>query len=313
MKIKSLNKLKSDKNDDDNDNEDKKINLANNFFGAVGEKTEDKNFQKIFSKDVFSKSIKNKYISYANNEFSPIVNITGEAKIDNISSYVKNQKNLIENFNEIRDSWKFKVLQFFEKFPEEKIRNYFGEKVCLYYHFICFYSRYLCLITFIGVIVYILQMTDSYESMNIEIFSKQGIQKSRYIMVVNTFYTFFVIIWSTIFVEMWKRNQARYAAYWGMDDIENKQTILPTFKGKIRRSPYNDDMNEPYSSRWRFIVRQIFAYLISLTIVFFVILFVVLLLIYKNDITVNKLGGKYHEAYMQFPSKEGFFKFFLIL
>ena len=317
-------------NKDNNHNQIKNINLSNNFFCEVGEKTEDKKkLHNIFSKDVFlksDKSIKFKYNSINFNKafkdnnnnnknenantFNQIISIKGEAKIHNIESHIKNQQNLFENFNEIRDSWKFSIYEFFcySNFPEEKIRNYFGEKICLYYLFLDLYLKFLTIISLLGIIVYILQMTDSYESYDIEIFYNKGYLKSRYIIVINTFYTFFVIIWSTIFIEIWNRKEAKYASLWGHgqeeDEIETKDNVLPTFKGKIGRSPFNDEMNEPYFPRYKFITRQIIAYSISIFIVIVEIIIVVLLLLYKNHISFNKLGGEYHSLYLQFPSKK---------
>lgn len=323
VQIKSINKAKTEndleevKNEEIQENEDKdkdknKLNLANNFFSVVGEKTQDKNLNKIFSKDVFQKS-SNRQIKFDSNdnEFNPIVSIKGESKVNNIDKYINDQKCLSENFNEIRDSWKFSILSPFRSFPEEKVRNYFGEKVCLYYHYFLLYTRFLSIISFVGFIVYILQITDTYESRNIEIFYDKGIQKSRYVIIINCFYSFFVITWSTIFIEIWKRQEAKHASLWGQGELESREAILPTFRGKIRRSPFNDEMNEPYSSRFKFIVRQILAYLISLAIVVILITFVVLLLIYKNNISRNNLGGEYNNLYVQFPSKKKINKYLI--
>jgi hypothetical protein len=48
---------------------------------------------------------------------------------------------------------------------------------------------------------------------------------------------FSVAIWSTIFLEKWKREQATYTVKWGMDNAMEKEPQRPEFVGDWHVSP----------------------------------------------------------------------------
>jgi len=206
----------------------------------------------------------------------------------------------IEDFSLIRKTWKFNLLG---NFPTDQIRNYFGEKICFYFLFLSLYTKYLFFLSLIGIFVYIVQITDSYESYNIEFYSKNGFEKSNFIIIINTLYSFSVIIWSTLFLENWKKKQITAATIWGQLDFENQEVIMSTFRGKLRRSPINDEVNEIYNSLFRTFIRKIIAYVLSLVIVIIVVTLVIYLLFFRNWLVINKIWGTNNKIIQNVPSK----------
>jgi anoctamin-10/anoctamin-7 len=110
--------------------------------------------------------------------------------------------------------------------PLDEIRDYFGEKVALYFSFLEFYTRMLILPTVCGLVFFILQLTaDSIED-----------AKGLYI------FAFIVIFWCTAFGEVWKRKEARHRLNWGMLNFIEKEQTRPEFVGEYIRSPINGNL-----------------------------------------------------------------------
>lgn len=104
--------------------------------------------------------------------------------------------------------------------PLDEIRAYFGEAVALYFAFLTFYNRLLVLPAFIGLIFFLWQM---------------GAGKVD-VEAIPVF-ALFVSVWATIFLELWKRYEARYRVRWGMTKFKEKEQPRPDFKGTWRPSP----------------------------------------------------------------------------
>ena len=133
-----------------------------------------------------------------------------------------------------------------------------------------------------------------------------GFTKSRVIITFNTIYSFAVIIWSTVFLEHWKRKQYKLAVEWGQVKTDTTVDVLPSFNGKRRRSPVNDTLNEAYYSYYTHTFKKVLAYLISLIIVVIVIVIVLYLLYFRNWLVINKIGGSSNKFIVNVPSKNIF-------
>ena len=188
--------------------------------------------------------------------------------------------------------------------PAKKIKRYFGEKVGFYFEFLSFYTASLFFLGIIGVITYIIQYTDSLQSKSIEFFSELGFKKSTLTIVFNSFYSFVVIIWSTIFLETWKRKEAKLATQWGHKVSNYVERPLPSFTGRTRRSPVNDSLKELYYPLYLHFLKKLIGYMVSLIIVAIVILIVVYLLIFRNWLVDKRIGGsKLNRFIVNVPSK----------
>lgn len=74
--------------------------------------------------------------------------------------------------------------------PATKIKNYYGEKIGMFFSFISFYTLALIIPTVIGTPIFILQLIDG---------------KTGWLYSISTIvYTASMIIWSTLFYELWK-------------------------------------------------------------------------------------------------------------
>ena len=101
----------------------------------------------------------------------------------------------------------------------EEMREYFGEKIALYYVFIGHYSLWLITPSIIGLAFQLVV----WGTLN---FSSP----------VLPFYSLVITVWSIYMLEYWKRQQATTALFWGMSDFENQEQDRPEFNGTEMKS-----------------------------------------------------------------------------
>ena len=97
--------------------------------------------------------------------------------------------------------------------PFLEIRDYFGEKVALYFMWLGCYTKWLMYATLAGFIAWI-QISSERDDYSVEL--------------VPVFATF-LAVWSTLFLEHWKRCQVRKAMEWGMTGFEEQEEERPEF------------------------------------------------------------------------------------
>lgn len=243
------------------------------------------------NEQVAEKQIKEQNVENINN------NVTSAQIKDYINKKLSDNE---ETFCSIRNGWKFNL---FGRIPATKLKTYFGEKVGFYFEFLSAYTFSLFFLGIFGIITYAIQNQDTLESKSIEFFSELGFKKSRLTIIFNTIYSFIVILWSTIFLEFWKRKEAKLATKWGKIREEETERILPSFWGKQRRSPTNDSLKEIYYPFAYYLLKKILAYFVSLIIVVIVIVIVVFLLYFRNWLVVNNVGGRNNRFIVNVPSK----------
>jgi len=148
----------------------------------------------------------------------------------------------------------------------ESLRNYFGEKIAMYFNFLSFYTLFLLPMAFLGIIA-------------------QAVQDRAALMVSNGMkmaFSVLIIIWSTIFIELWKRKESLFAVQFGQLDTEQAEAERPSFVGKNIRSINTDDINVLFFNPSRKVLRVLISYIISLLILGCVVTCVILILYFKR-------------------------------
>lgn len=181
------------------------------------------------------------------------------------------------NLKSLVESWKTPIIN--QKIPLAKIRNYFGEKIALYFEFLRNFQASLILPALVGFIVFVLQQV--YNTTDPEV------------LTANAIFCIFISIYATIFLEYWKRRESALSVVWGQTEYEKLEIARPQFKGEFRRSPITDDMEEifyPDKSRYKyFFLSAIF----SITIILIVIAIVSALIILKSKDYMLYRGNNY--------------------
>lgn len=125
--------------------------------------------------------------------------------------------------------------------PVEAIRDYFGEKIALFFEYSMFYTKVKLPVFVIGTVVYIVQ----------ESFLKAG-NALGYKIIVLTFLCL-NLIWSILFVEFWKRREQSFSAMHSSREGDERKEPRPGFHGTpIRDTASNSPNILFYSSRRRF-------------------------------------------------------------
>lgn len=108
-----------------------------------------------------------------------------------------------------------------------QVRDHFGEKVAYYFEFLQFYFQWLAAPTAVGVFVRFFGSSFS------------------------IFYGVFVILWSVVFTECWKRREKELALWWGVRHVSKTEMRRPSFKGETTMlDPVTGEM-VPYFSPWK--------------------------------------------------------------
>ncbi|XP_034032206.1 anoctamin-5-like isoform X1 [Thalassophryne amazonica] len=171
-----------------------------------------------------------------------------------------------------------RFLYFFKEQPLNLVRKYYGEKIGIYFAWLGFYTEMLLFAAVVGVICFIygfLTYDDnewSKEICNEEIGGNivmcplcdkkcgywklistcnSSWQSHLFDNVATVFFAIFMGIWVTLFLEFWKRRQARLEYEWDLVDFEEEQQQLqlrPEYETKCTNRRLNrvTQEMEPY-------------------------------------------------------------------
>ena len=122
--------------------------------------------------------------------------------------------------HELEKNW----LQFFQwpwNQPVEQIKDYYGEKIGLYFLWLGHYTIWLFGAGFVGMCAWI----------NIAV---NGNDPNAEVM---PYFSVFMALWATLFLEFWKRKESFHSMKWGMVGFEEDEQARPQFEGELRPSP----------------------------------------------------------------------------
>mmetsp|Transcript_20824 Transcript_20824/g.53741 ORF Transcript_20824/g.53741 Transcript_20824/m.53741 type:complete len:693 (-) Transcript_20824:468-2546(-) len=117
--------------------------------------------------------------------------------------------------------------------PLDDVRDYFGSVIALYFGFLGCYTKYLFIPGIVGLLGFILQI---------------ALTKKDTILV--PLFAVFFCLWSTVFLEAWKRERATLTTRWGVDGASFKEETRPAFDGEVRKSPITGQ-EEVYYPSWK--------------------------------------------------------------
>ena len=103
------------------------------------------------------------------------------------------------------------------KQPLDDAAAYFGEELALYFAWAGEYTFFLTWLSLLGVPAFILWIIDLF------------LEPSNLGEWTASVYALIVTIWTTLFLEFWKRRQTVYAYKWGMENFEQTERPLATY------------------------------------------------------------------------------------
>ncbi|CAI2170722.1 1786_t:CDS:10 [Funneliformis geosporum] len=153
--------------------------------------------------------------------------------------------------------------------PLETIRLYFGEKLALYFAWLGFYTTWLAIASIIGVIVIIYGLLEYF----VFGFGSENANQDVSIIWDNALtapFALFMAIWSTCFLETWKRFNTAIQYDWDVLEYEKEELPRPEFYGtELRRSriTMKQEIHFPFKERFQKILISVFVVLICVMIV----------------------------------------------
>lgn len=114
------------------------------------------------------------------------------------------------------------------------IRDHFGEKIAYYFAFLQNYFLWLSAPTIIGALVY---MTHS--------------------NTLAVWFSLFMLLWSILFIEMWKRKEADLAIKWGVRNYSKHEKRRAEFKGEKMVKDHVTGEDIPFVSTWKLLGRRL--------------------------------------------------------
>lgn len=149
---------------------------------------------------------------------------------------------------DLQKKW-LKLFQLPWKQPTDEIKNYFGEKIGLYFTFMEHYTTWLIIPAAAGVLTWV------------DIAYHSGTTTTKTLPA----FSIIVSVWCTLFLEYWKRRQAEQSMLWGTTGFEEQEQDRPQFFGEQSRSVV-DGSKEQYFSPTQSLIRKIFSNTISTTL-----------------------------------------------
>ena len=116
--------------------------------------------------------------------------------------------------------------------PIEEIRDYFGDDVGLYFSWLGTYTQALLLQSTLGMVVMIYQPIAGAKNPECDFFGC-GVAYNP----LTIFYSVYVGIWSTIFIESWHRRENELRFLWGTEKLSQIEQPRPSFEGELDTNP----------------------------------------------------------------------------
>lgn len=127
--------------------------------------------------------------------------------------------------NEAKASLELQWMSWFKlpsSMPYDDLKEYFGEKIGLYFKFLGHYTAWLIVPAIIGLIFQLVVAgTGDFSS------------------PVIPFYSLYIALWAIFMLEFWKRTEKITAMKWGTIGFEDEQRDRPEFEGQTRVSFIN--------------------------------------------------------------------------
>ena len=117
--------------------------------------------------------------------------------------------------------WRFRA-------PIQRLRNYYGEHVTLYFAWLSFFTGWLWVPGIAGVLLWLLQPSD------------MTVDRSPWAPI----FSLLIVVWGVLFLRFWQRENAAWVHKWGTIDFARREVVLPEHRGILRISPVRRSWRE---------------------------------------------------------------------
>ncbi|XP_060569747.1 anoctamin-7-like [Ruditapes philippinarum] len=207
--------------------------------------------------------------------------------------------------------WKWNKYQ-----PLDHIREYFGEKIGIYFAWLGFYTAWLLPAAFVGVVVFLYgvftmsnntpanEVCDSYQTYKMCPLCDVNIgcpywylsdvciyTRVAYLFdhPATVFYSIFVSFWAVTFLEYWKRKNASLAHHWDVSDYEEEEE-RPRPEYAAKAPTYEENpitrVKEPYFPPRKRLPRILSGIAVIIVMMTLVIIFIIAVIMYRVLVSI---------------------------
>eukprot|EP00069_Balaena_mysticetus_P017979 bmy_11042T0 len=117
---------------------------------------------------------------------------------------------------------------FYKEQPFNLIRDYYGEKIGIYFVFLGFYTEMLFFAAIVGLACFIYGLLSMHDNSSSSLCDVVIVLQFSHLFdnESTVFFAIFMGIWVTLFLEFWKQRQARLEYEWDLVDFEEEQQQL---------------------------------------------------------------------------------------
>jgi len=119
--------------------------------------------------------------------------------------------------------------------PYDKVKDYFGEKIALYFAWLGYYTTWLIIPAVFGFIC------------QIDVWSEGTVDAHGV-----PYFGVIMMLWGTFYLEYWKRRNATLAQQWGMTGFEEEEQTRPDFEGEDIKSPITGKLEKYFNPKKAF-------------------------------------------------------------
>jgi len=141
-----------------------------------------------------------------------------------------------------------------------RLRDRFGEKIAFYFAFLQYYCLWLIAPSIVGLFTWL------------------------FLSEYSIFFGVFIVLWSIVFVEFWRRKEYELSVWWGVRNYSRVERLRPTFQEECYISdPVTGEM-KPYFPPWKRWLRRavaapiiiMFSLTLAVTLLFYILLQVIM-------------------------------------
>uniref|UniRef100_A0A8C1EFR8 Anoctamin n=1 Tax=Cyprinus carpio carpio TaxID=630221 RepID=A0A8C1EFR8_CYPCA len=181
-------------------------------------------------------------------------------------------------------------LKWYKYQPLDHIREYFGEKIALYFAWLGFYTAWLLPAALVGTCVFVSGILTMGSNTPAYVSPILSINTVGYLFdhPGTVFFSVFMSLWAVTFLEYWKRKNATLAHHWDcMDFHEEEEPPRPEFSAMAPAMEENPvtGVKEPYFPEKARISRMLTGSMVIVIMLCVVMIFLVTVIIYRSIVS----------------------------
>ncbi|KAG0221529.1 hypothetical protein BGW41_006726 [Actinomortierella wolfii] len=134
--------------------------------------------------------------------------------------------------------------------PLDTVVSYYGERIGVYFAWWAHYTRWLTIPAAVGLMVFVFGIINAANQNRLDV--SPNVLFAIFDNVLTMPFALFMSLWSTIYIEFWKRANKFYAYRWHMLDYERVELPRTEFRAtRVRTSPVTGKKELYYPSYWK--------------------------------------------------------------